>query len=140
MKMKPQNVFEEGLFDKSFKGPFPAGSHLPQWSVVAKNSGLVLSDEVLGNTFVLIGFDVDPAACLPQSILAQWIGIGGKIMIFARSDLAGREMFRVDAIFADEACAPPVGACAVVRPDKLVMCSAQRGRMTECVSSALSVL
>jgi 3-(3-hydroxy-phenyl)propionate hydroxylase len=140
MKMKPQNVFEEGLFDKSFKGPFPAGSHLPQWSVVVKNSVLALSDEVLGNAFVLIGFDVDPAACLPQSILAQWIGIGGKIMIFARSDLAGREMFRVDAIFADEACAPPVGACAVVRPDKLVMCSAQRGRMTECVSSALSVL
>ena len=140
MKMKPQNVFEEGLFDKSFKGPFESGSHLPQWSVAAKNAVLTLSDEVLGNAFVLIGFEVDPIVCLPESTLAQWIGIGGKIKIFASSDTASHDLLRADAVFKDDTIAPPSGTCAIVRPDKLVMCSSRKERMNECVLSAISLL
>jgi 3-(3-hydroxy-phenyl)propionate hydroxylase len=140
MKMKPQNIFDKGLFDKSIKGPFESGSHLPQWSVVSEGLGIELSDRVLGNRFTVVGFDVDPAVCLPESTLTRWERFGGKIKIFASTEAARRSELPADAQFVKNTPSPPVGVFAVIRPDKLVMCSGHQGAMNEGVLSALSLL
>ena len=140
MKMKPQNVFDKGLFDKSLKGPFASGSHLPQWSVVSEDSGIELSDRVLGSRFTVVGFNIDPAVCLPEATLARWVRFGGDIKIIASAEAANRGEFRADALFAHDTPSPPVGVFAVIRPDKLVMCSGDKGRINEGVLSALSLL
>ena len=127
LEIKPKNVFDVGLFwrDKHAER-LRAGSMLPQgWVRTGAASSPVLSDEVLGPHFALIGVGVDPTACLHADRLQGWQRAGGKIWQWCQRSqaqhLAPADQ-RMEAL--DETLLPrraPLGWTVIVRPDRCVM-------------------
>ena len=142
LRIKPQNRFREGLFALRPRrsGAVP-GSWLPQGLLRAGDGTIVLSDDVLGDRFVLLGCGVDPAAHLGEPTLRRWQAAGGAVV---RVEPRGSES-RGASAWEDlsDALVPGaalVGRVLVVRPDKTVMHDGPADECERLVRESLALL
>jgi 3-(3-hydroxy-phenyl)propionate hydroxylase len=126
LKIKPENTFGAGLFWRNRRNErLRAGSTLPQgW--VRPAAGLpVLSDDVLGLHWGLVGVGVDPTTRLRPDQLHGWQRAGGKVWQWcqrAQAQHLAATSQRLEAL--DETLLPrraPLGWVFIVRPDRCVM-------------------
>lgn len=122
LKIKPDNSFKQGLFCKTKKtSKLKAGSHLPQ-ELWRSPNGIEMSDEVLGDQFVVIGVGVDPRANLDNSIVEKWQSVGGGfIHLGTRGHEPDGSIPFVESLgntIIDSVEQPWI---IVVRPDRLIM-------------------
>lgn len=126
LKVKPDNRFDAGLFEPAPRQRrLRAGSAFPQGWVRRAGSGQpVLSDDVLGDGWALIGFGNDPTAACEPELLARWREAGGRIWQWCQHSQAlhlGPLETRIESL--DEALMPrlaPFGWTCIVRPDRCV--------------------
>jgi 3-(3-hydroxy-phenyl)propionate hydroxylase len=146
LKIKPPQQFDEGLFWRDPQARrLVAGSMLPQGLVRAADGGTPqLSDDALGLQWALIGFGVDPAACVDAELLARWERLGGAVWQWCHRGQAqhlapaGR---RLEAL--DESVLPrlvPVGWVAIVRPDRIVLAEGPVAQAQPLLRQALHTL
>ncbi|HTT12193.1 MAG TPA: bifunctional 3-(3-hydroxy-phenyl)propionate/3-hydroxycinnamic acid hydroxylase [Burkholderiaceae bacterium] len=146
LRVKPENKFDRGLFlrDRGVERLL-AGSSLPQgWVRRAGSSEPMLSDDVLGLDWALIGFGVDPAVHLSPALLEGWKRAGGKVWQWCQRSQAQHLApagCRVEVL--DEALLPrrvPLGWVAIVRPDRCVFAEGPQARVADYVEQALERL
>lgn len=127
LEIKPANRFKAGCFESNGKGNFmDRGSHMPQvWLKERGQEQITLSDDALGQNFVMIGFGVNPAQDLSPELVRQWQAIGGRFMCVAAAGSANQMDVSVSTwedfdgrLMPDVA---PHGWVAIVRPDKVIM-------------------
>lgn len=122
LKIKPANRFRTGFFMKGrTRSGLRRGGQLPQ-DLVRHGDSICLSDEVLGDRLVLVGFGVDPRAQLDEVTRARWESHNGH---FLQIGLRGQPQAS-DTDFAEDLSdtlvpGVPRGWLAVVRPDRVVM-------------------
>lgn len=146
LKIKPQNTFKVGLFQRNkATRKLLAGSTFPQTFVRKADTGeILLSDEVMGTGFTLVGFGVDVTATIPSDVLTQWSRLGGTCLQWCHRGQAlnlGNAIPRVEAL--DDALLPrkvPVGWIVLVRPDRTILAEGPQDRATELVRSAMQLL
>lgn len=122
LKIKPANRFSRGLFVRGHAdSPLVRGGQLPQ-GLVRRDDTICPSDNELGDHPTLLGFGVDPRACLDDITRARWEGAAGR---FLQIGLRGQPVSGTSAFAEDlsDALVPgiPRGWLAVVRPDRVVM-------------------
>lgn len=142
LRIKPQNRFAEGLFTPGGRrsGAAP-GSWLPQGLLRASDGSIVLSDDVLGDRFVLLGCGVDPASHLGEATLRAWKFAGGAILrIEPRGSESVGPTTHEDLSDALVPGAATVGRVLVVRPDKTVMNEGPVGECERLVRESLALL
>ncbi len=142
LRIKPKNRFREGLFapGRGAAGAVP-GSWLPQGLLRGVDGVIVLSDDVLGDRFVLLGCGVDPVAHLGEAALRTWLAAGGGVV---RVEPRGSES-RGSPAWEDlsDGLVPGaalVGRVLVVRPDKTVMHEGPADECERLVRESLSLL
>jgi 3-(3-hydroxy-phenyl)propionate hydroxylase len=144
LKVKPPNTFDTGLFWRNTRAErVRAGSTLPQGWVRAGNSGgPVLSDDVLGLHWALIGVGVDPAPHLGTDQLQRWLSTGGKVWQWcqrAQAQHLAPAAQRLEAL--DETLLPrraPLGWAVIVRPDRCVMAEGPVEQVATMLEQALA--
>ena len=144
LKVKPENTFDSGLFwrDKHSER-LRAGSTLPQgWVRTTTDSSPVLSDDVLGLHWALIGVGTDPTAHLRADQLQRWQRAGGKVWQWCQRSQAqhlGAAAQRLEAL--DETLLPrraPLGWAVIVRPDRCVMAEGPVEQVETMLDQALA--
>lgn len=146
LKIKPPLVFNRGLFWRDRKGrKLLAGSMLPQcWIRTSAYTDPVLSDDVLGLQWSLIGFGVDPAAHLDVKLIARWSCLGGMTWQWCQNGDAqnltpkDRRLIAMDEIGLPQL--PPKGWVAIVRPDRCVMAEGPCAEIEPMLRRALKML
>jgi len=146
LKIKPSNTFAHGLFRRERRHEhLRAGAMLPQgWVRRVQGGAPMLSDDVLGPHWALVGFGVDPASQLPPSVLRDWQAAGGRVWQWCpRSQgqhlAPGAQRFEA----LDEALLPrrvPNGWVAIVRPDRCVFSEGPAPQAQALVTQALATL
>jgi 3-(3-hydroxy-phenyl)propionate hydroxylase len=144
LEIKPRTRFARGLFKRRAGGErLGAGAVFPQ-AVVRDRGQLVLSDEVLGVGFCLVGFGVDPADLLPAALRDAWTALGGRfVQICHRSqalNLGARSRRCEDVSGAFLSKAQAIGWAAVVRPDRTILCEGPVQDAARLVTTALALL
>lgn len=144
LKIKPPQVFDEGLFWRERKATrLVAGSALPQgWVCSADGGGPRLSDDALGMQWSLIGFGVDPAALLDGALLERWDRLGGKVWQWCRRGQAQHQApagRRLEALDESVELAH-TGWVAIVRPDRCVMAEGPVSQVAGLLGRALQML
>ncbi|MEJ8824927.1 bifunctional 3-(3-hydroxy-phenyl)propionate/3-hydroxycinnamic acid hydroxylase [Variovorax humicola] len=146
MKVKPQNIFDQGLFWR-VRGSerLRAGTMLPQgWVRPATGGGPVLSDDALGLQWAMIGFGVDLSARLPAELLQCWQAAGGRVWQWCQRSQAQHlapPVQRLEAL--DEALLPrrvPMGWVAIVRPDRCVLAEGPASEAETMLRRALELV
>lgn len=141
LKFKPSNSFRRGLFQPG-RARLRRGGPLPQGLVRRRaDEPCVLSDDVLGQSLVLVGFGCDPLPLLAPDLAAAWEAAGGRVMHLrhrgqdGHPDRSWEDM--TDALVPKTA---PVGWIAVVRPDRTVLHDGPATRLDAVVREALALL
>lgn len=146
LKIKPQNTFKTGLFhrNKSTR-KLLAGSTFPQAFVRKEDTGeILLSDEMLGAKFTLVGFGVDVTTRVSPDALARWSRLGGTCLQWCHRGQAlnlGHSIQRVEAL--DDALLPrrvPLGWVAVVRPDRTILAEGPHEGVSQMLVDAMRML
>jgi 3-(3-hydroxy-phenyl)propionate hydroxylase len=146
LKIKPSNTFEHGLFHRE-RGTqrLRAGAMLPQgWVRRVSGGAPMLSDDVLGPHWALIGFGVDPATQLPPDMLRHWQAAGGRVWQWchrAQGQPPAPGAQRLEAL--DETLLPrrvPAGWIAIVRPDRCVFSEGPLSQVEDMLALALDRL
>lgn len=143
LKIKPDNTFDHGLFvRKRGQSRLLAGSAFPQgWVRPAETGHPTLSDEVLGQSWAVIGFGADPMAASDTHTLEQWIEMGGKVWQWCHRSQAlhlGPKSGRVECL--DETFLPrqvPFGWACIVRPDRCVFAEGPINTINSMLEQAL---
>jgi len=122
-----------------------AGSMLPQAWVRRGGRGTpLLSDDVLGPHWALIGFGVDAASRLPSQLLDRWTHIGGKTWQWCHRGQAQhlappeRRLEDLDGDVLPRRV--PLGWVALVRPDRCVLAEGPVSSAPALVARALRLL
>ncbi|QWF17947.1 bifunctional 3-(3-hydroxy-phenyl)propionate/3-hydroxycinnamic acid hydroxylase [Lysobacter capsici] len=122
--VKPENRFADGLFVKGRAASrLRRGGQLPQGLVRAASGEVMLSDQILGDGLVLIGFGLPVEERLGAALAERWRQHGGRFVQFCQR---GGMVHRSPDVFEDldnrlVPDAAPHGWCAVVRPDRTVV-------------------
>jgi 3-(3-hydroxy-phenyl)propionate hydroxylase len=143
LKIKPQNTFDEGLFQRRRSGErLRAGATFPQgWVRHGTGGEALLSDDALGDAWALIGFGIDPARSLDAALLARWQAAGGRVWQWchrAQAQHLAPPAQRLEAL--DESLLPrrvPLGWVAIVRPDRCVMAEGPVAEVRALLGEAL---
>ncbi|MGZ5179469.1 MAG: bifunctional 3-(3-hydroxy-phenyl)propionate/3-hydroxycinnamic acid hydroxylase [Ramlibacter sp.] len=139
MKIKPQNTFDEGLFRRGRARRLGAGAQFPQaW--VRRGGPPVLSDDVLGPHWALVGVSIDPAEALPAPLLQRWEAMGGRAWQWchrAQAQHLGAESRRLEAIDDSLHARVPSGWVVLVRPDRCIFAEGPREQAADLVEQAL---
>lgn len=139
MKIKPQNTFDHGLFRRGGARRLGAGAQFPQtW--VRCGGPPVLSDDVLGPYWALVGVGVDPAAALPAALLQRWEAMGGRAWQWchrAQAQHLGAESRRLEAIDENLHARVPFGWVVLVRPDRCIFAEGPAEQAASLVEQAL---
>lgn len=139
--LKPQNVFENGLFVEGGRGA-RRGAWLPQCLVRSPDGAVGPSDEALGPELALVGLGVDPQPSLSESTLRRWSRAGGRIVQVAPR---GRRASPDLGVYEDldgrlVPGAAPYGSCLVVRPDRTILHDGPAGDADRIVRESLDIL
>lgn len=139
MKIKPQNTFDQGLFRRGCARRLGSGAQFPQgW--VRSGGPPVLSDDVLGPHWALVGVGIDPAEALPAALLQRWEAMGGRAWQWchrAQAQHLGAESRRLEAIDAGLHARVPFGWVVLVRPDRCIFAEGPREQASSLVEQAL---
>lgn len=139
MKIKPQNTFDQGLFRRGCAGRLGAGAQFPQtW--VRRGGPPVLSDDVLGLRWALVGVGIDPAEALPATLLQRWEAMGASAWQWchrAQAQHLGPESRRLEAIDETLHARVPFGWVVLVRPDRCIFAEGPAGEAASMVEQAL---
>jgi len=143
LKIKPANRFKRGLFVAGrTRSRLVRGGQLPQGLLRRfGTSDCVPGDDCLGQALTLIGFGCDPAAGLPQPVLAAWLTAGGAFLTVGFRGQTGLP----DGAWEDmtdslvPGAAPP-GWVAVVRPDRVVLNDGPARDSAMLIEQALALL
>lgn len=140
LKIKPQNTFAKGLFRRRREARLGAGAQFPQaW--VRREGKPVLSDEILGEGWALVGMSIDPACQLPPELLQSWQALGGSIWQWCHRGQTQRlapEARRVEVLDDTWHGTLPTGWVALLRPDRCVFAEGALASAPELVSMALA--
>lgn len=123
LEMKPANCFAKGCFiPKSFADKLRHGAQIPQ--VLLRDSGATgqssMSDDVLGNALVMVGFGISPERHLTVSEAQEWMRAGGRFVSIMPCGHRGQGAWE-DYTGAMIPSLVPAGWVATVRPDKTVL-------------------
>ncbi|CAM4279329.1 bifunctional 3-(3-hydroxy-phenyl)propionate/3-hydroxycinnamic acid hydroxylase [Acinetobacter pragensis] len=86
LKVKPQIRYKNGFFQpkkgywNSTKTNFEVGKQADQILLKNSKNQIFKSDDCWGDSFILLGIDVDPATLLNEGLQHQWKVLGGKIL------------------------------------------------------------
>ncbi len=146
LKIKPQNTFKAGLFQRHrLTKRLLAGSTFPQAFVRRSDTGeIVLSDEVLGQGLTLVGFGNDPSTKLDAPLHQDWQSRGGTCLQWCtrgQTQHLGAASHRVEAL--DDLLVQrgiPLAWAAIVRPDRTIMCEGPVDQATALVRNALDLM
>ncbi|WP_445145017.1 bifunctional 3-(3-hydroxy-phenyl)propionate/3-hydroxycinnamic acid hydroxylase [Dyella sp. Tek66A03] len=146
LKIKPPQVFGRGLFWRERNTrKLLAGSMFPQtWVRQGDQLTPLLSDDVLGLHWSLIGFGVDLTKHLDIAQLERLERLGGKVWQWCSSgheqDLAPaeRRLEAMDKNVSSELA--PIGWIALVRPDRCVMAEGPLAAADPLLRRALQIL
>jgi len=146
LKIKPPQVFDEGLFWRDRGGRrLLAGSMFPQARVrVGDAPRASLSDDVLGTAWSLIGFGVDPERLADAALLARWKRVGGRIWQWRLSGEAGPIAPAGRCLHELENSVLPgsvsAGWVALVRPDRCVLAEGPAAELPALLGRALDLV
>jgi 3-(3-hydroxy-phenyl)propionate hydroxylase len=139
LRIKPQNAFAQGLFRGDRARALPAGTLFPQaW--IRHLGSMMLSDDVLGRGWALVGVGVDPARQLGQELRDAWGALGGRSWQWCQrgqaQHLAPADR-RVEALDDTLHDALPAGWVLLVRPDRCVFAQGPAEHAADLVRMAL---
>ncbi len=142
LKIKPANRFQQGLFYKgSSKSKLLRGGQMPQGQVSLPNNLKCLSDDVLGDTFTIIGVGFDPVSVLDQATQEQWTKIGGRFLQLNSPDTSLQNMNPNTATTTDDFIEKiPQGWMIITRPDRVIMHEGSSQQAIHMVSQCLEML
>lgn len=146
LKIKPPQVFDTGLFwrDRSPRHLL-AGSMLPQGRV--RKGGRpepLLSDDVFGLQWSLVGFNADPEEHLDATLLGRWSGLGGRVWQYGQSEQTvptsppERRLQALDKHTPERLAS--TDWVAIVRPDRCVMAEGPMSTIDALVLRALELV
>jgi 3-(3-hydroxy-phenyl)propionate hydroxylase len=143
LKFKPSNSFRRGLFQPGrSRTRLLRGGPLPQGLVRRRtDEPCIPSDDVFGQSLVLVGFGCDPFPLLSPDAACAWAVAGGRVVHLRHrgqdGDPAHSWEDMTDALVPGTA---PVGWVAVVRPDRTVLHDGPAARVEDVLWEALSQL
>ncbi|CAL8480769.1 FAD-dependent monooxygenase [Caballeronia sp. S22] len=143
LQTEPKSALKKGLY---VKGRSPTklvrGAVIAQGRIRGSDGKTCLSDDVLGQGLVLLGFGTDARGSLDRAAAAAFVRAGGSYVQIARRGLR-RHLSRHeswedldDAFFARL----PLGWAAVVRPDRTVIHDGPATDASRLVRESLSLL
>lgn len=146
LKIKPQNTFKAGLFQRNrLAKKLLAGSTFPQAFVRKSDTGeIVLSDEVLAQGLALVGFGSDPSIGLDVALHQVWQRHGGTFLQWCTRGqtlhlgVAPRRVEALDDLLALRGI--PMGWAVIVRPDRTILCEGPIDQAADLVRQTLSLL
>lgn len=139
LRIKPANRFRQGLFcaGQGLKHLLP-GSQLGQgW--VRSGGEVRLSDDVLGERLLLVGFNTNPQAGLSAALRSRWQAAGGGFLQVGVQNQSPETTELLEDL-AQSLSAPASAALAVVRPDRFILCSGPAGCAAELLQQTLGLL
>ncbi|OYU43762.1 MAG: 3-(3-hydroxyphenyl)propionate hydroxylase [Burkholderiales bacterium PBB4] len=140
IKIKPKNRFRLGLFaPRRFGNRFEHGNHLVQGRLESSTGEVLLSDEVLGHHFQLVGIGIDPQEYLTSIQRDVWERIGGKTTVLLARDSVGRAGW-VDLDDSFGVRRFPHGWVVAVRPDKVIVADGEPQRTDAIVQTIVGLL
>ena len=145
LEVKPAHCFRKGLFvGKGGPSRLRRGGLLAQgWVRGSLNARPLLSDDVLGETMVAIGFGVDPQQHLDPAVSRSWVKAGGR---FVQIDPRGRSCVGTRSERWEDISGvlvpnyAPMGWVAIARPDRTVMHEGPATNVSRLISDSLRVL
>lgn len=141
LKIKPANQFDKGLFIKSSSSKLIHGGQIPQGVVRLQHIGDFLSDDILGDSFTIVGVGIDPSSILDQATKALWSKMGGHFVHFNHGVLSSQNQPN-KVITPIEEFMPdlPQGWIAIIRPDRVVMHDGPSDKAIYMVKQCLRML
>ncbi|MBV6659728.1 bifunctional 3-(3-hydroxy-phenyl)propionate/3-hydroxycinnamic acid hydroxylase [Pseudomonas yamanorum] len=142
LDIKPKNQFKSGLFIPSPKGNLAiCGRPLPQTVIRRADRTLHLSDDVLGDSVVLIGLGVDPRSVITPATARHWREAGGSFLQIGLRGQYGESstpfVEDLNDLFLQRMPHPSVIA---VRPDRVVMHAGSAREANHVVTQCLALL
>ncbi|MDM4769164.1 bifunctional 3-(3-hydroxy-phenyl)propionate/3-hydroxycinnamic acid hydroxylase [Solimonas sp. SE-A11] len=139
--IKPKNRFDKGLFARG-GGRLPRGGQLPQGWVRDAQGRIRLSDDLLGDGPVLLGFGLHPHHQLDEQRCRAWTAAGGRMLqICHRSQSLHRgDDAAEDLTGALLPGAAPFGWLVVLRPDRVVLHDGPADEAARLVDESLVLL
>jgi 3-(3-hydroxy-phenyl)propionate hydroxylase len=143
LKFKPSNSFRRGLFQPGrSRTRLLRGGPLPQGLVRRRPAEpCIPSDDVFGQSLMLVGFGCDPLPLLSPDAACAWAVAGGRVVHLRHrgqdGDPAHSWEDMTDAFVPGTA---PVGWVAVVRPDRTVLHDGPVARVDNVLWEALAQL
>ncbi|MDT8989364.1 FAD-dependent monooxygenase [Curvibacter sp. APW13] len=141
-EIKPPHVFLRGaLVPGRASGTLVRGGLFPQgWIRFEKSSAPAqLSDSALRGQLTLVGFGIDPRACLPLDCIERWLAHGGQLLTIhprGRFEVGAYEDASGDWVGTKV----PLNHLVTVRPDCAVICDAPATQGRQLVEQSLTAL
>jgi 3-(3-hydroxy-phenyl)propionate hydroxylase len=143
LEIKPANRFRRGLFAKFGGGSaLRSGGQFPQAYVRGPDGQIVLSDDVLGRGFSLVGFGLNPHRFLSPEMRVRLQALDIHVLsVQPRGQGAEPDCDTIEDISNGLLpTAAPRGWIALVRPDRVVMQAGPAEQMEKLLDQALSLL
>ncbi|MCK5873546.1 MAG: bifunctional 3-(3-hydroxy-phenyl)propionate/3-hydroxycinnamic acid hydroxylase [Alcanivoracaceae bacterium] len=143
LEIKPANRFRRGLFAKFGGGSgLRSGGQFPQAFVRGPDGQIVLSDDLLGRGFSLVGFGLNPHRLLSAEMHARLQTLDVRVLcVQPRGQGAepGCDTLE-DVANGLLPTAAPRGWIALIRPDRVVMQAGPAEKIEMLLNQALSLL
>lgn len=143
LEIKPANRFRRGLFAKLSGGSaLRTGGQFPQAFVRGPDGQIVLSDDVLGRGFSLVGFGLNPYRFLSDAMRIRLHALDIHVLcVQPRGQGAEPDCDTLEDVSNGLLpTAAPRGWFALVRPDRVVMQAGPAEQMEKLLDQALSLL
>lgn len=142
LHIKPPNRYSKGLFIKgSFiskaKAKLIRGGHFKQ-SWVRYQNQIKLSDDVIGNKLVLLGFSVDPRSLISDKTWSKWKQLNGEA---CEINTQGHDTDQVIEDLSNELLNNvPRGWFAIIRPDGFIMADGVGSKAEQAVLDCIRLI
>lgn len=139
LKVKPANAFDQGFFTQGLRHRgLRTGTQLPQVVVRDSDATLGFSDDLLGDSLVLIGFGLDPQLLLSSTLIERWQRRGGEFVQIGDRRLHQASSTRViEDINGMLTAQADKGWLVVCRPDRFIMDMAPASDAARLIGRAL---
>lgn len=145
LKIKPHNKYGKGLFIKKFgKQYFAAGGQIEQVRIKSVGNESIdnslLSDDVLGDTFTMIGLGVDPRLYIDSATYKQWQQHGGVFHAISKVDILPHGngwLADINQAWLAKVQRPWV---VIVRPDKIIVSEGKAENAQQMLKDCLQFL